>query len=159
MQQPVKDDALCAAMNLCSVVGMREVTDAPAKPRGHTIPRIDWWCEAATAAAAEFSHVELARVLLERFRYEVSSTSVGRTLNGDVLTIETALLLSDLFGLPPPVIMPASQDEALALLGRQQREQIRAQLGVIRAGVAKKRADGQAIPLRSIHAKPGAKRR
>lgn len=145
MQQGVKAAALCASQDPDSL----EQMPAPTKSRGHAIPKVEWWCALATEAAAPYSHVELAALLLERFGYEVSSTSVGRTLNGDVLTIETARHLSDLFGLPPPVIIPSSEEEALVLLGAQQREQVRAQLGVIRAGVERGELGGQPSPVRS----------
>jgi hypothetical protein len=165
MQQPVKVAALCASPDPDSFQELRDDKDQPirapedvVKPRGHTVPRVGWWCEMATAAAAEFTHVELAAILRERFDYAVSSTSIGRTLNGDVLTLETALHISNVFGLPPPVIIPASEQEALTLLGQQQREQIRAQLSVIRAGVAKKLKKDQPPSVTSKGVEPRRKR-
>jgi hypothetical protein len=149
MQRVVKGAALCAASDLDSLDGMSDASGAPKKPRGHAIPRVDWWCELATERVKEHSHVELAQMLATEYDYEVSSTSVGRVLNGDNLTLETALLLCDRFDLPPPVIIPTSEDEAWKLVGKQQRITIRAQLSVLRAGVAKRIDSRQAASIRS----------
>lgn len=149
MQRAVKPTALCAADDLDSLDEMSQASEAPKKSRGHAIPRVDWWCVLATERVAEHSHVELAKMLLDEYGYEVSSTSVGRVLNGDNLTIETALLLCDKFDLPPPVIVPTSEDEAWKLVGKQQRTVIRAQLAVLQAGVAKKRGSRQPAPVTS----------
>lgn len=153
MQRSVKATALCAASDLDSLEAMSDASDAseaPKKSRGHAIPRVDWWCVLATEAVKEHSHVELAKMLLEEYGYEVVSTSIGRVLNGDNLTLETALLLSDKFDLPPPVIIPTSEDEAWKLVGKQQRTVIRAQLAVLRAGVGRKREVRQPASVRSI---------
>ena len=132
----VKAPALCASRARDSMTRMPAKAD---KERGHTIPRVAWWCDAATAAvkASGLTHGQVATEVVKRFSYEVHATGITRCLSGKVLTVQLARHISAMFALPPPIIEPSSEAEALQLLGKQERERIRVQLGAIAAGVRK----------------------
>lgn len=144
MHHQVKPAALCASQVRDS---LGDVPAHKGKKRGRTIPRVEWWCEAATAAwlGSGLSHDEIAAKLADEFKYEVNGSGISRCLSGEVLTLKLAEHLSTMFGLPPPVIEPRSLEEAYALIGRQERERIRQQVGVLAAGVANAEKASQSV--------------
>jgi hypothetical protein len=150
MQDEVKPAALCAVEALDT---MGPVPGIRGKKRGHTIPRVGWWCDGATERVdrAGLTHPQLAKLVGERFGYKVNPTGVLRCLSGDVLTLELAKHISSLLGMAPPIIEPKNEDEALALLGKLELARISAQVGVLKAGVGKNADSHQMVAISSDH--------
>lgn len=84
------------------------LSDAP--PKNYTIGRVDWWCDKATelARASGFTYRQLAECIERVFGYKTEATNVGRCLQGRGLNIELAGYLSEILGMPRPVIIPRS---------------------------------------------------
>lgn len=101
--------------------------------RGHTIPRVDWWCDLATREL-ESSKVTRAGLAakISALGYPTTDASVVRCLSGSVLTIELAEHVSAILGIPPSVIIPATEQAAWTMVGRQQVESVRARVRDLR---------------------------
>lgn len=140
---------------------MRFVAEKKLRDRGHTIPKVDWWCEAATAAAdaTGLTREQLAAEIARRFNYPVSGTKLIRTLRGDIVTLELAIHVSKLFGIPEPIVVPSSLDEALRFVAQRELERVRAQLGLLSAGVPNTRSADQSGPVKPTDGRRGQRKR
>lgn len=157
MHHTSSDDALSAPMAADSIP---EVPASKGKKRGHSIWKIDWWCEAATAAfkASGKTYEDIAKELAATFDYKTDKTMVGRCLAGDPLTLKLAEHLSAILEIPPPIYIPKNIDDALKLLGKRELERVRAQVAVLRAGVEKSADGGHPPGVASKDERPGGPR-
>jgi hypothetical protein len=107
-------------------------------PRGVRIPLdpTHWWPAAATKAAHDRARklgirapgVRDLNLHLRRMGVDVDEDTVGRCLRGEIVTWEVAVPLSKILGIPAPVVMPTTQEEAVVL----ESDEIRALLEKLR---------------------------
>lgn len=114
--------------------------------RSRTLDRVPWWCDLASerAAAAGLSHIRLAQQI------GTTETAVQRCPSGKVLGVALAQALSKVLEIPPPLFVPTSEDEALAIVAALELRRVRAQVAVLAAGVDQRAEGRQADPLASI---------
>lgn len=109
------------------------------EPRGVKIPinSSHWWPERAMRVAVERARArgirapgirDLTRLLNDQ-GVDCDEDTVGRCLRGEIVTWEVAIPLSKILGIPAPVIMPETPEEAALL---ESGDEIRALLDKLR---------------------------
>lgn len=104
----------------------------------HTFEPEKWWLEAVQAACA-VRGVKAQLVRAWRAKYKdiaMDEPKLGRAISGVRTQITVAVRISALLGLPPPIFVPKSPDEARALMAEVAlRTGIDPKTAEIRAGV------------------------
>jgi transcriptional regulator with XRE-family HTH domain len=121
-------------------------------PRGRTIPiygkEYEWWTQAVRRQlkVAGIDQVELAEKL------GVAPSDVSRCINRKKPTYDLLLAISDELKVAYPVILPTSEEEALALATEKRAFKRVAEAEKIKAGVPENLSEDQTDRVASEHA-------
>lgn len=126
--------------------------DDDAEKRRHTIPiygsEFEWWT-AAVRRQLEVMGID-QKELSERLG--IDTGSVSRCINRKKPTFELLILISDFLKVAYPVVLPESEEEALALAKEKRLHKREAKAHKIKAGVPETAAKDQTARVPSEHA-------
>jgi hypothetical protein len=127
--------------------------DADQPTKGIRLVRIDWWCDLADDARTKgkWSQRKLAAEVSARLRRKVAQTSIMRCIDGSTMPLELVEAISAVLHIPPPIILPGSPEEALALIGALQLHRVRRRVADLKDQVSGKATPpGQSEPIPSV---------
>ncbi len=147
---------------------MPEMAGKPA-PRGRTVPVPSWWVKRIDEVIPEgMSDPEIARLVAPFVGGRMfDDSSISRCRRGIQPTIELVLAFSQVFNVPPPIVMARDEVEAHRLarvvsesserLGRESEKAARlegldAEASALKAGVGNPENGHQTEPVDTVHA-------